>query len=1511
MTKRLSTLVTGALLLSLAFSGQTMAQVDLKQLPAHPRGGPEEKTEAQVDLQKTYPAWAPAKMRYVRPDRLRAVPQTVKRTLKNARNTTPPSLLDAPAPMTLWGNVIYQNTWGEEETHYGFYSFSTAPPITALNLLGEDPTLIANGGSGVVDGVMHSVFLDMSLAMWGIVKAYHMQFDPENWQRIAPPTEIDLSLAAFETAQDQTTGEIYGAFYNSDLTKREFGVVDFENETRTTFGTTDKAYVALGLSTDGYLYGIATDGNLYKIDKTNGTETLIGSTGIELTDAEGSYYSQSGEIDQKTNTFYWASVDNAQQSALYTVDLATGAVTKISDFPNGDIVLALTVPKPLAEAGAPAAAEELSVAFNEASLSGKVNFKAPTKTYGGSTLTGELTYRVMLGKQILATGKTQPGANVSADVTVTKEGLTRFVVQLENAAGPGTYARIEKWIGYDEPKAIEDIKLTIDNATGAVNLTWQAPTSTIHDGYLGPLTYDVMRYPDSVKVVTNGSATQFAETLQKGEMIYYTYGVLAHNGTQQSVESMSNGVILGDTVSIPYLENFKTSESMNLFKIIDVNGDGKTWKWNPYASWDPGTSGQAAIYPYNRNADADDWMLTPPVHLKKGFLYHVAFKTKSRMEKFKERLEVKFGKGDKAEDMTDEILAPTDISSKDYITYEKDLKIDADGKYRIGFHALSPKNQFFLYIDSISIEKGVSFSAPDTVSNLTITPNPQAAKKATITFTTPTLDIAGKPLSGLFRYTVERKGKGVVKMVEYPARGKQYTFEDEVEENGFATYTIYCTNKDGDGRRLNKTVYVGLDVPKAPTNGRLTDQQSSIKIDWDAVEGVGKNGGIVLPENVIYQVYNIVYDKQGNPSAEILDDTKQTTYQVTRNTEEGNQEYILYALSATNDAGTSKLAATKGLVIGTPYALPIEESLPGGRLNLLWWIERSGSSSFAITTNKAYDNDGGAFVFNTKAAGDEASLNSGKISLKDTKHPQIALYHYSTPGKPIKLEVEVRKPDNTIVKVGQFDYATYTGQEGWQKMVCDLDANQFAKERYIQIGIHIIGGEINTPLWFDKISLRDLNERDLKASISAPEMMMKGETARTTISVENYGVEAINTYKVRLTAGNELVKEIASEQAIQSGEIREIAIDYKANVLIEGNSVALKAEVICDEDQNKADNVCEATVKLKDSEFPKPENVTAQAKGGTNVSLNWSAPSSTSQTITEDFEFYMPWSIDTFGDWTTIDADGGITGGFWRSYPYKHQGTPFAFIAFNPENLFTGCIEANPGIAPHSGDQYLAAVYTSNDDGTDFLDADNWLISPKLSGAAQKIDLWINNFKAKSKDYVEQIEILYSTTGRNKEDFQKIGDTHTISGGVFQNIAVDLPEGAKYFAIHHITDKDNVCLLMLDDVTFTKGYDAPKGYNVYRDGKLVIGLDGNTMKLDDSADTEGAHTYGITAVYEKGESQAVLINVTTALQLIEALSGQPIDIYTIDGRLIAKGLNSLPRLERGIYVINGQKVVIK
>ena len=68
-----------------------------------------------------------------------------------------------------------------------------------------------------------------------------------------------------------------------------------------------------------------------------------------------------------------------------------------------------------------------------------------------------------------------------------------------------------------------------------------------------------MRYPDSVMVVTNGSATEFAETLTKGEMTYYSYGIRSHNGTQKSAQTISNGAVLGDSVSLPYLEEFKNA----------------------------------------------------------------------------------------------------------------------------------------------------------------------------------------------------------------------------------------------------------------------------------------------------------------------------------------------------------------------------------------------------------------------------------------------------------------------------------------------------------------------------------------------------------------------------------------------------------------------------------------------------------------------------------------------------------------------------------------------------------------------------------------------------------------------------------------------------------------------------------------------------------------------------------------------------------------------------------------
>lgn len=79
-------------------------------------------------------------------------------------------------------------------------------------------------------------------------------------------------------------------------------------------------------------------------------------------------------------------------------------------------------------------------------------------------------------------------------------------------------------------------------------------------------------------MATGYKGTAFEETLENPESItgfYYT--VQAVNGTQKSKAVQSNTVIIGD-VTPPYHEGFNTSAPFYTYKVIDANGDGKTFK---------------------------------------------------------------------------------------------------------------------------------------------------------------------------------------------------------------------------------------------------------------------------------------------------------------------------------------------------------------------------------------------------------------------------------------------------------------------------------------------------------------------------------------------------------------------------------------------------------------------------------------------------------------------------------------------------------------------------------------------------------------------------------------------------------------------------------------------------------------------------------------------------------------------------------------------------------------------
>ena len=154
-----------------------------------------------------------------------------------------------------------------------------------------------------------------------------------------------------------------------------------------------------------------------------------------------------------------------------------------------------------------------------------------------------------------------------------------------------------------------------------------------------------------------------------------------------------------------------------------------------------------------------------------------------------------------------------------------------------------------------------------------------------------------------------------------------------------------------------------------------------------------------------------------------------------------------------------------------------------------------------------------------------------------------------------------------------------------------------------------------------------------------------------------------------------------------------------------------------------------------------------------------------------------------------------------------------AFIVFNPTQIGID-LDANPNFKPHSGEQYLAcmsaisqyAVNKHNDD---------WLISPLLSGERQTISFYA---KSLSDTYREAFNIAYSTSTTDTTQFvtlQTVGQADS----EWTQYSIELPEGAKYFALHVIS-KDAYALL-IDDVKFDAAPLAIKSYNIYRDRRKV------------------------------------------------------------------------------------------
>lgn len=632
----------------------------------------------------------------------------------------------------IYASVYSANSWVEHQLEeIGIYRF--AADNYAPELIKQDPYLDASGGGAMTDDFY---FCTVELNFGDFVDITHYAFDPDTWTESLRLTDGLPGAVATDMTYDPQTAKIYGCFNSDSGDGFVFGTLNEANGQRKKISDIDIPWLACSIDRNGQLYAIDMAGNLMKVNKANGSATLLGNLGITAG------IRSTGAIDPRTGLFYFVvSSQDADRdpelgfrlthSDLYSVDInaATPVAKHLYALDDGEVMGGMWIPGPIADNGAPDAPDNLFVNFPQGALNGTVEFSIPAKTFGGSDLTGEVSWSIRANGELLAEGKSTATAKVSAPAKVDKAGMYQIELTLSNQAGRSPKVKQKMWLGHDMPRPITAVDLSY--AQGKFILSWNAPAESEHGGYFDPskISYTVLRHPDG-KTFNNLTAPELSDEVPIPDGLeVYSYDVtLNYNGT--SMPPVTSNIWRLGSVKLPWSTEFNAENALDLFTRIDVNGDKNEWyrEWEWYIEATDELVA-AVAYPYSSTNPADDWLITPPFMLETGKTYTLGFEAMVMSESDPERMAVYYGEAPLVNLMTNEIFAPFEMTNMSPEQHSTDITVNTSGIYYIGFHACSEPNKSGLALKSISLTAKSSdiesVASPDpidiTTDNGTIT----------------------------------------------------------------------------------------------------------------------------------------------------------------------------------------------------------------------------------------------------------------------------------------------------------------------------------------------------------------------------------------------------------------------------------------------------------------------------------------------------------------------------------------------------------------------------------------------------------------------------------------------------------------------------------------------------------------------------------------------------------------------------------------------------------------------
>lgn len=249
------------------------------------------------------------------------------------------------------------------------------------------------------------------------------------------------------------------------------------------------------------------------------------------------------------------------------------------------------------------------------------------------------------------------------------------------------------------------------------------------------------------------------EALAVGNEVEYTFNVKADLSTPRKAFDITAWTIHPDEVNtandtcsvavlhkapatVPYFMGFEDNEYTDGITFFDLNDDSGNWDlyFDPW--WPLSHTGDVCLaYNYDKYNDASDWAILEPITIEEPGYYVLKF-WYSGDDTHPEKLAVYYGNQADPAAMTNKIVEYAPFARSAYEESINIFYIDSPQDLYIGFYAFSDKDENWLCVDDVSLEK-VSSESVDLAVNGIGTPGEfvHAGSKKDITFAVRSLGI--------------------------------------------------------------------------------------------------------------------------------------------------------------------------------------------------------------------------------------------------------------------------------------------------------------------------------------------------------------------------------------------------------------------------------------------------------------------------------------------------------------------------------------------------------------------------------------------------------------------------------------------------------------------------------------------------------------------------------------------------------------------------------------------------